>query len=152
MDDLTGVYLRGPGVAELEREIARAARTREPLALAFVDVDDLKTINDSHGHEAGDRVLRQVADTLRATLRPYDRVIRYGGDEFVCLLPGLGIAHAAQRFALVNDVLAKGPESVTITVGFAQLESGDSVAELIARADAALYQERAKRRGLRARP
>lgn len=152
LDDLTGVYLRGPGVAELEREIARALRTKEPLALAFVDVDDLKTINDSHGHGAGDRALREVADTLRATLRSYDRVIRYGGDEFVCLLPGLDIAHATKRFALVNAALAKAPERTSITVGLAQLEPGDTIAQLIARADAALYRERAQRPAERARP
>jgi diguanylate cyclase (GGDEF)-like protein len=89
---------------------------------------------------------------LRATLRSYDRVIRYGGDEFICPLPGLGIAHAAKRFALVNAVLAKGPERASITVGLAQFEPGDSVGQLIARADAALYQERTQRRARRSRP
>jgi diguanylate cyclase (GGDEF)-like protein len=73
-------------MAELEREIARATRTRQPLVLAFVDVDHLKEINDVHGHAAGDQVLQAVAETLRTTLRGYDLIFRYGGDEFVCAL------------------------------------------------------------------
>jgi diguanylate cyclase (GGDEF)-like protein len=96
-------------------------------------------------------VLREVAEALRTTLRSYDRIIRYGGDEFVCLLPGLDIAHATERFALVNVALAKSPEGGSVTFGLAQLRPGDSVAELVARADAELYTERARRRTLRMR-
>lgn len=100
-------------------------------------------------------MLREVADTLRSTLRSYDRIIRYGGDEFICMLPGLDMAVAAERFSAVNAALAAGPQHGSVTAGLAELESGDSVEDFIARADAALYQERhrdANRRIERGRP
>jgi GGDEF domain-containing protein len=80
IDELTGAHRRAAGVVELEREVARASRTKRPFVLAFIDVDDLKAINDSHGHAAGDRLLRQIGESLRAHLRSYDLLVRYGGD------------------------------------------------------------------------
>jgi diguanylate cyclase (GGDEF)-like protein len=141
-DGLTGVYLRGPGSVELEREIARVRRTEEPLVLAFVDVDGLKAFNDSHGHGTGDRVLVEVANSLRAALRSHDLIIRYGGDEFACVISGLNTADATKRLAVVNAALARAPEPASVTVGIAELEPGDSAEDLLARADAALYRER----------
>ena len=79
LDALTGVLRRGAGLVELEREIARSRRTREPLALAFVDVDRLKGINDARGHAASDRMLLEVATTLKARLRNYDLIFRLEG-------------------------------------------------------------------------
>lgn len=144
-DDLTGAYLRGPGSVRLEREMARARRDGQPLALAFVDVDRLKVINDSFGHAAGDRMLAEVASTLSAKLRADDLVIRYGGDEFVCAAPAMTMADAATRLGLVNGALAEIPGCGTVTVGVAELRDDDSVEQLIARADAALYRGRRKR-------
>jgi diguanylate cyclase (GGDEF)-like protein len=141
-DGLTGVYLRGPGLTELEREIARARRTGQPLTLAFVDVDGLKAVNDSSGHAAGDRLLLEVANALGVALRSYDLVIRYGGDEFVCAMPGLNVAEATRRFTLVTAALAEAPEHGSVTVGVAELHADDSLEDLIARADAALYRAR----------
>jgi len=86
-DHLTGVYERRSGFAELEREIARARRMGAPVVVAFFDVDGLKEVNDRFGHTAGDRMLVEFATMLTAHLRPYDLVMRYGGDEFVCVLP-----------------------------------------------------------------
>jgi len=71
-----------------------------------VDVDGLKAMNDSRGHAAGDQLLREIADSIRAHLRPYDLSVRYGGDEFLCALPDMTMAEAAERFALVNAHLA----------------------------------------------
>lgn len=142
---MTGVYLRGPGLMELAREIARAQRTHEPLVVAFVDVDGLKTANDSHGHAAGDRMLRVVADTLRMCLRSYDVIIRYGGDEFVCVLAGLNQAEATKRLATINEVLADGADPATVTVGIAEFQDGESLHDLVGRADAALYRQREHR-------
>jgi diguanylate cyclase (GGDEF)-like protein len=142
IDDLTGVYLRGAGLVELEREIARARRTNQQLVLAFVDVDRLKAINDSLGHAAGDRLLTQVAGTVRAKLRSYDLIVRYGGDEFVCAISGMNMADASERLALVNAALAESPAHGSVTVGLAELQPDDSPEALVARADAELYRER----------
>jgi diguanylate cyclase (GGDEF)-like protein len=150
IDGLTGVYLRGAGSVELEREIARARREEKPLVLAFVDVDRLKTINDSRGHAAGDRMLLEVADTLGAKLRSYDLIMRYGGDEFVCTLVGLNMADATKRLALVNAALAEAPEHGSVTVGLAELRPDDSPEDLVTRADAALYRQRQEQRPTRA--
>jgi len=141
-DDLTGAYLRGAGLVELERDIARARRTEQSLVLAFVDVDGLKEVNDSCGHAAGDRILLEVAKTLSATLRSYDLIIRYGGDEFVCAISRLDMADATKRFALVNAALAEAPEPGSITIGLTELQPHDSPEDLLARADAELYRER----------
>jgi diguanylate cyclase (GGDEF)-like protein len=149
-DDLTGAYMRGAGFVELKREIARARRAEQPLVLAFVDVDHLKTTNDSQGHAAGDRMLREVAKTFKEKLRSHDLIIRYGGDEFVCAVAGLSTADAAERIGLVNAALAQLPEHGSVTVGLAELQPGDSPEDLVARADAALYRERARQRHSRA--
>ena len=146
LDALTGAYLRGAGFQELAREIARARRTAEPFVLAFVDVDGLKAINDSGGHAAGDQMLRETADALRAHLRSHDLIIRYGGDEFVCAVAGLSLADATARLGLVNTALARAPQPGSMTVGFAELQPEDSPQDLMARADAALYRERAGKR------
>jgi diguanylate cyclase (GGDEF)-like protein len=145
-DDLTGVYARGAGFLELKREIARARRTTRPLVLAFVDVDGLKAVNDSHGHAAGDRMLLAVADALQTHVRAHDLVIRYGGDEFLCVVSGLDLAEAGKRFALVNAGLADGPQHGTVTVGLAQLRADERPEDLVARADAELYRERQRQR------
>jgi diguanylate cyclase (GGDEF)-like protein len=141
-DALTGAYLRGAGFAELSREIGRARRENQPLAVAFLDVDGLKAANDARGHAAGDRMLRAVADALRDNLRAHDLVVRYGGDEFVCAVAGLGGAEAAARLALVNRSLAALPEPASVTVGLAELQAGDTAEDLVARADDALYEQR----------
>lgn len=146
VDDLTGVYLRRAGFVELEREFARVRRSGEPLALAFVDVDGLKAINDSRGHAAGDRLLIDVARVFKAGLRSHDLIIRYGGDEFVCAISGLSLDDASRRLALVDTALAKANEQGSVTVGLAEMQHGESPEDLVARADAALYERRLQRR------
>jgi diguanylate cyclase (GGDEF)-like protein len=146
LDDLTGAYLRGAGLVELEREMTRARRTDQPLALAFVDVDNLKAINDSRGHASGDQILLEVADVLRSKLRSYDLVIRYGGDEFVCVISGLRMADANARFSLINPALAEGPGHGSVTVGVAEMLRDETSADLVARADADLYRTRRHQR------
>jgi diguanylate cyclase (GGDEF)-like protein len=144
-DDLTGAYRRGPGLAELEREIVRSTRTGEPLALIFVDVDGLKAVNDSLGHEGGDSLLVEVATALATSLRSYDVVVRFGGDEFLCFCQGLNATGAEARLVEVNAELAHSGRS--ISVGLAELQPHDSAASFIARADRALYRRRADDRG-----
>ena len=145
VDELTGAYLRSAGLLELDREIARTRRTEEPLVVAFVDVDALKQVNDSRGHAAGDRLLAAVAASLKAMLRPYDVVIRYGGDEFVCVMTGITLSTAVTRFSTINSLLATAAENGSVTVGLAELSTGDSAYMLIGKADANLYAKRRHR-------
>lgn len=147
VDGLTGVHLRGAGSLALEREIAGARRAQRPLVLAYVDVDHLKATNDSQGHASGDRLLSKVATTLRSRLRSYDLIIRYGGDEFVCAMSGLSLASASTRLERVNTALALAPGHGSVTIGLAELRANESMLELIARADAALYAHRREQRG-----
>lgn len=144
IDGLTGAHRRDAGILELEREVARAKRTGQSLLIAFVDVDGLKTTNDSKGHAAGDELLRQTVACLRNHLRSYDLIVRYGGDEFVCCLVELSPAAASLRFDAVNADLAMTFDG-SITVGVAELGPDDSPQKVIGRADEALYQKRALR-------
>ena len=147
VDGLTGVLRRDSGLAELEREIARTRRSDGRLVLAFVDVDGLKAVNDLHGHAAGDQLLRDVALALRTGLRSYDLVIRYGGDEFLCALPGTGIEGARRRFDDVARKLTEKRPEASVSIGLAALEDTDALDELTERADAALYAGRGRGRG-----
>jgi len=126
----------------MTREMARARRTEQPLIVAYVDVDGLKTINDSLGHAAGDTTLLKVANALQAGLRSYDVIIRYGGDEFVCVVTGLSMAEAEDRFERIDTDLAGGAQHRSITVGLAHMQPDDTPEGLVARADAALYGQR----------
>jgi len=142
IDDLTGVLLRGPGFFELNRDIARARRSGDRLVLGFADVVGFKAINDSIGHAAGDTVLRRVADSLCSKLRPYDTIVRYGGDEFVCAVSGMSPAEVKDRLAAVNVALAEGAQHASVTVGVAELQADDSLEALLDRADADLRRQR----------
>jgi diguanylate cyclase (GGDEF)-like protein len=145
IDDLTHVRRRGAGIKQLQREIDRARRRGEDLVVAFIDVDGLKQVNDTKGHLAGDALLIAVADSLRACLRSYDLVLRYGGDEFVCVLPHAEIREIRQRFVDASAALTAAPVNGSITVGFAELHTNDSAYDLIHRADADLLARRGSR-------
>src|SRR5204863_2045950 len=105
-DALTGLLNHGAMQVRLREEIARARRDGTPLTCVILDLDDFKRVNDSRGHQAGDELLRGVADLLRAELRPYDQIARYGGDEFVLLLPGSDEDAACQIAERVRDAVA----------------------------------------------
>ena len=141
-DGLTGLLQRGAGISALEREAARSARSREHFVVVFIDVDGLKRINDEHGHRAGDEVLRRLGEVLQAGLRSYDLAFRYGGDEFVCILPGVGNDEAEARFRVVRAALASGPVPVSVTIGVAEWRPDEDTDDLLARADSALYDAR----------
>ena len=145
VDELTGAHRRVAGLFELEREVVRARRTKDTFIVAFVDIDGLKAVNDVHGHDAGDELLILVADTIRNHIRPYDLLIRYGGDEFLCGLLGLEVEAVERRFKMVNTELAVGGGS-SATAGIAELIEDEPLADLIRRADDNLYERRKQRR------
>lgn len=144
-DHLTGALRRNGGLEGLRRELERCRRTNQPLTVAFIDVDALKAINDQHGHADGDAVLRDVVACVKRVLRPYDLIIRFGGDEFVCVLCGHNPVSLELRFAQVAAVLAQHRNGASITVGFAQAGAQDSPEQLIARADQAMIAVRRQR-------
>ncbi len=139
-DHLTGLPNRQALPAILEREAAGATRTGAPLAIAVLDLDRFKEVNDSAGHHAGDAVLRAAADTWSRILDPQASLARYGGDEFVAVMPGLGASQAA---VVVDDLRRAGGHPCS--AGVAEWRPGEPVDTALARADAALY--RAKREG-----
>jgi diguanylate cyclase len=152
IDPLTQIPNRMAYDQRLEEEYARWTRTQQPLCIAAWDIDHFKRINDAYGHRAGDKVLRIVAETLTERLRKSDFLGRYGGEEFVMILPetdGPGSLHVANK---MRDAVAdlgfhfRGqPVSVTISCGLTVLTPGDSADEAFERADKALY--RAKEAG-----
>ena len=153
VDGLTGIANRRQCEEALTAEIARADRLGTPLTLVLADLDDFKAINDDHGHATGDDVLREFAAVLRATVRDSDLAGRWGGEEFMLLLPGADAVGGAQLADRVRSSLAErsfsGVEgtvvSVTSSFGVAQHTPGTDDRDLFAAADRALY--RAKREG-----
>ena len=139
-DYLTGAMRRRVGLAAIQRELDRTARNGEPLVVAFVDVDGLKAVNDELGHGAGDELLRETVNAIKARLRSYDVIVRFGGDEFVCSLAGQDATRARERFDRISLRLAQGKTCGSLTVGLAERRDKDSVDELIERADEAMRQ------------
>jgi diguanylate cyclase (GGDEF)-like protein len=137
-DELTGSRTRAAGLLDLDHDIDRARRTTGQLVVAYVDVVGLKAVNDVHGHAAGDAILKRAVDVIRRRLRSYDLIVRLGGDEFLCSMSGTIIEEARRRFGEVATDLAHGSDRCEIKIGYAELAPGDSTAQLIARADAAL--------------
>jgi diguanylate cyclase (GGDEF)-like protein len=141
-DALTGAWTRKFGLEEVSRELERAHRTRATLVLAFIDVDGLKQVNDSQGHLAGDALLQLVGETVRAKIRPYDVIVRYGGDELVCAMPNARAQEVRARFETVAAALTAVNPKYSVTVGLAEAQPGDNLNDLISRADADLLQAR----------
>jgi diguanylate cyclase (GGDEF)-like protein len=141
-DELTGAWARRFGLDEVSRELERAHRTGASLVLAFIDVDGLKQLNDRQGHLAGDTLLQLLGETLRANIRPYDVIVRYGGDELICAMPNLSMSEARARFEKVAALLTAANAKHSVTFGLAEAAPADTLQELIARADADLLQAR----------
>jgi len=147
-DSLTGLFNRRHMTYLAEKELARFQRSGHPVAFLLLDVDHFKSINDGFGHETGDRVLSRVADVIREQLRAQDLVGRWGGEEFLAILPDTDSAKAqASAERVRNAFLATdwkaiigGETDVTVSIGVSELRTGEDLSNAVSRADAALYR------------
>jgi diguanylate cyclase (GGDEF)-like protein len=147
-DVVTGLLNRRGAEEALEREASRANRLRAPLSLALVDVDLFKQVNDSLGHAAGDEVLARVARIIQSNARAIDAIARWGGDEFLVLLPGtplVGARSFAERVRASAEAQDDAGAKATLSIGVAERQKDEGMDAVLARADAALYE--AKRLG-----
>jgi len=135
-DALTGLPNRRALDDQLPREMARALRGGKSLCLAIIDIDHFKAYNDTYGHLAGDRVLRECAGAWDSELRGEDTILRFGGEEFLIVLPDCEPTDAEE---IVERLRAATPSGQTCSAGLAQWRPGESVDDLVARADQALY-------------
>jgi len=151
IDPLTGCLNHGAMRERLSEEIARARRQGTPLAVTILDLDDFKRVNDTYGHPTGDTLLRHVAEALRGEYRSFDQVARYGGDEFVVILPNVrgpraDIA-AARALRVLREIHIERPdgghEGITVSCGVAEWVEPEGPAELLERADKALRGSKA---------
>jgi two-component system cell cycle response regulator len=151
-DALTGLWNRAAILALLDQELERSRREGRPLAVALVDLDHFKRINDTLGHLAGDQVLQQVAQRMQSALRGYDAVGRYGGEEFLAVLPGCGSADALELAERLRRRLSDEPVAfensrlaVTLSVGIVACDGTKPVSavHLLRAADESLYRAKA---------
>ncbi|MEW6500248.1 MAG: diguanylate cyclase [Thermodesulfobacteriota bacterium] len=148
LDSLTGLLNRRSVYERLEEEIAKHRRFKGPLSCLMLDIDHFKDVNDSHGHLAGDAVLVAIAENLKAHSRKYDIISRYGGEEFLIILPATDLEAAVtvaeklrQRIADLRVPHAETTLQVTVSLGVAELATTEEEADsLVGRADSALYR------------
>ena len=154
-DALTGLWNRGSILETLEREVARSRREGNSVGVLIADLDHFKAVNDNKGHLAGDDVLREATRRMVSEVRSYDAVGRYGGEEFLILLPGCGKAETAEKAEQLRKVIAEhpiatqaGPMNITMSLG--GVATGDwpedTTNRILQMADAALYRAKAKGR------
>lgn len=145
-DELTGLYNRHYMRDELRRMTAHAARHDRPFAIVSLDVDGLKAVNDSRGHQAGDALLRGIGDALRAVLRSEDIAVRTGGDEFVVLIPDADRGDAVAVVHRIRQrITALGDHGGSVSSGIAVWRRGSDPTEALRQADAELYRAKAAR-------
>jgi len=139
-DQLTGLPNRRALEEQLPRELARARRSQSPLCVAIIDIDHFKSYNDTHGHLAGDEVLRECARAWDGSLRGEDTIARFGGEEFLVLLPDTAPEEAAE---VVERLRERTPMGQTCSAGLAAWDFVENADDLLGRADAALYLAKA---------
>jgi two-component system cell cycle response regulator len=148
IDPLTGLYNRRFGLERLGQEFSRSVRSKEPLGIVLFDIDHFKSVNDTYGHHVGDSVLRSIAENAKGVLREGDTLMRYGGEEFLAVLPGAGdvdlrtVGERMRRIVESSVIFESGTEvRVTISLGGVSFPSADvaDLDDLIRKADAAMY-------------
>jgi diguanylate cyclase (GGDEF)-like protein len=141
-DHVTGLYNQRYLYENLQREIRRTIRTKQPLCVALLDLDNFKAYNDTYGHLAGDEALQQVAGVLAGAIRQgVDSAYRYGGDEFMIILPNTGLDDAVTTLErILKDVSDQLPKMITFSIGIASLADCDGVQPFIKAADMAMYE------------
>jgi diguanylate cyclase (GGDEF)-like protein len=149
-DPLTGLANRRGGEKHIASEIARARRERRPLSCILIDIDRFKLVNDTYGHQAGDQLLRDVSALLRRTVRAYDVLVRWGGEEFLLVLPGVDLDLArilAERVRVAVEMSdTHGIGSFTVSAGVARFDSDYDFAATLRTADQRLYEAKASGR------
>jgi diguanylate cyclase (GGDEF)-like protein len=152
-DPLTRLANRGVGIVNLRQEIARSNRVGDPLTVLMMDLDKFKTLNDRHGHLAGDQALRTAAEVLRKITRKMDTVSRYGGEEFMVVLPNTHIEDASVTAMRIHTAIESAGADLgltvplTVSIGIAGFKRGeDNVESLLSRADRALYASKERGR------
>jgi diguanylate cyclase (GGDEF)-like protein len=150
LDTLTPVHNRRYFLSEIHRRLARIRRYGDAVIVIFVDLNNLKAINDAHGHGAGDAILMCVAARLRDNVRETDVVARIGGDEFGLLLDAMDEGHAAEKVEFLRNAILKQAVvygdiqmQPSAAFGFARIGPDDDENTALARADAAMYQDKA---------
>jgi diguanylate cyclase (GGDEF)-like protein len=138
-DPLTGAANRRTFDESLESVVKQYARYRAPVAVAMLDIDYFKRVNDQHGHVQGDIALRELAELLKGCLRECDTLARYGGEEFAIIMPHTALAAATALGERLRAAIEKNM-LITVSIGVAELVLGDDPSTLVQRADAALYQ------------
>jgi diguanylate cyclase (GGDEF)-like protein len=136
-DELTGLPNRRAWSDELPRALDQARQSGRPVSVCMIDLDHFKAYNDTHGHQTGDRLLKEAAASWSERLRQTDILARYGGEEFIALLPGTDLASARE---VMERVRQGTPAAQTFSCGVATWDQNETSHELIARADAALYE------------
>jgi two-component system cell cycle response regulator len=146
-DFLTGAWNRAEILNFLQRELARARRDNTPVGIVLVDVDHFKKVNDEFGHETGDCVLKEITKRLAVSLREYDGIGRYGGEEFLLVIPGCDLPTTVRRANQIRELISLrpvptlvGPMNITVSMGAIMGESSTNTELLLRRADGALYQ------------
>jgi diguanylate cyclase (GGDEF)-like protein len=150
VDELTQLYNRRAFNDFLAQMIVQAQRYNEPLSIAMLDFDHFKKINDRLGHTVGDSVLKQLAEIIQANIRASDVLARWGGEEFILLMPKITLADAARVMDRLRLIVADeefvGGSTVTISVGVTELRPGDGFDDLLKRVDEAQYRAKASGR------
>jgi diguanylate cyclase (GGDEF)-like protein len=144
-DALTGAYNRRKFKYFIEREIEKAEKYGNPFSINMLDIDNFKQVNDVGGHNKGDHVLKDVVSLIKNTLRATDRLFRWGGDEFIILLPDLNMDNALKvadrlRERIESNILDSEGKGITVSLGIGTFEANETTDQFVARVDKALLR------------